>query len=171
MIKEQFPNRFQTLYNPSTIYKALWEIRQATEKLFETTMSHSRYKFSNPKKEKDQFATAKEALDVATKEVHAKKEAAKKLEEELERLYQEKAKEEINHIKQKQNVIEDPVIAPGVKANLFKGVFEALEAARDLGEELSRVRLLPKELLHQSLLGKTFISSVRSLFLDICVLY
>eukprot|EP01018_Ginkgo_biloba_P036903 Gb_03113 [translate_table: standard] len=52
--------------------------------------------FLNPKKEKDRFIAAKEALDATGKEAQAKKEVVKKVEEELEQLCQEKAKEEIS---------------------------------------------------------------------------
>ena len=47
---------------------------------------------------------AREALKTIAKEVQTKREDAKKAEEELEQLCQEKAQEEINRMKQKQNV-------------------------------------------------------------------
>eukprot|EP01018_Ginkgo_biloba_P015427 Gb_26976 [translate_table: standard] len=55
--------------------------------------------FPSPKTEKNRFMAAKEALETAAKEVQAKREAVKKAEEELERLRQEKAQEEIECIK------------------------------------------------------------------------
>eukprot|EP01018_Ginkgo_biloba_P037446 Gb_29883 [translate_table: standard] len=54
-------------------------------------------------------------------------------------------------------LLQNPFIAPGVKANLFRDDFEALEAIEDLGEDLSGVGLLLEELLHQSSSGKTLI--------------